>query len=121
MFGSTNLQIIKGYKLILALNTTFIAISILFLFLKRTLPARIPLWYSKEWGPERLTPNFLLWLLPASSFLIVILNLFLAKKIFSTTAKEGNSILADILTWSTLFFTFSNFLSLMRILLIFSP
>src|SRR3990167_2725706 len=104
MFGSTNLQIIKGYKLILALNTTFIAISILFLFLKRTLPARIPLWYSKEWGPERLTPNF-----------------FLAKKIFSTTAKEGNSILADILTWSTLFFTFSNFLSLMRILLIFSP
>jgi len=43
-----------------------------------TLPPVIPIWFSKPWGVERLSPTGWLFILPLSSFLITAINAYIA-------------------------------------------
>lgn len=63
-----------------ALNLALVAIisSVIFLGLSwPKLPPQVPLFYSLPWGKEQLAPPVLLWFLPASSSVLVVINLFL--------------------------------------------
>jgi len=58
-------------------------VVVLFLFWKK-IPPQVPLFYSRPWGEKQLASIFFLWLLPAFSFLVILINLtvaaFLAQK-----------------------------------------
>jgi len=57
-----------------------LAASLIFTLLKFTnLPPKIPLFYSKPWGQDRLVGKGLVWLLPAILFLLILVNTILAK------------------------------------------
>ena len=58
-------------------------------------PLAIPLWFSREWGEQRLAEPTLLWLVPLTSFLIMIVNFFLSRFF-----DQKEPILSSILIWS---------------------
>jgi len=63
------------------LNLALITLSasfFLLLFSWFKLPPKVPLFYSLPWGEEQLASPFYLWLLPASSLAIIIINLVFA-------------------------------------------
>ncbi len=63
------------------LNLALIALSasfFLLLFSWFKLPPKVPLFYSLPWGEEQLASPFYLWLLPASSLAMTIINLAFA-------------------------------------------
>lgn len=62
-------------------NLALIALSasfILLLFSWFKLPPETPLFYSLPWGEEQLASPFLLWLLPGSSLVTILINLIFA-------------------------------------------
>jgi hypothetical protein len=64
-----------------ALNLALVAIisSVIFLGLSWfKLPPQVPFFYSLPWGKEQLAPPAYLWFLPASSLVLVLVNLVLA-------------------------------------------
>lgn len=51
---------------------------ILFLVQYRSLPAQVPLWYSRPWGTDQLAHPLLLLLLPLGSLFLYAINALLA-------------------------------------------
>ena len=47
----------------------------------RSLPPAIPLWYSKPWGFDRLAHPLWLFLLPATSVLFYVINVFISTRL----------------------------------------
>jgi len=65
------------------LNLILIIILISFPFFKwESLPPQIPLFYSRPWGQDQLAPKILIFLLPAVSFVVFLLNSLLVKWLF---------------------------------------
>lgn len=56
-------------------NLILITISVFFIIIKwSVLPPQIPLFYSRPWGQEQLAPKFFIFILPAVSFLVFLVN-----------------------------------------------
>jgi len=56
------------------------------------MPMSVPLFFTAPWGEARLAPKIFLFLLPIVGFLVVVVNLILAK-----IAKEVSRILTQVL------------------------
>lgn len=84
----------KVTKIILIIN------SLIILFLAivwQKLPPAVPLFYSRPWGEPQLAKKIYLWLLPASAWILTLINLKIGSKIF---ASHRNLTLT--LIWSSL-------------------
>jgi len=71
----TNWLIQATGRIVIALNLASL-ISIIMLWGK--LPPAVPLWYSRPWGADQLAPPLALFILPAGSILVYLINLGLA-------------------------------------------
>ena len=59
---------------------TCVLVSILLLLWRfGSLPPLVPLWYSKPWGVDRLAHPLWLALLPAGSFVILVVNTIISR------------------------------------------
>lgn len=76
----------------LVLGIVAISISLL-LWRYSKLPPLVPLWYSKPWGVDRLAHPMWLILLPAGSFVILLVNT-IAARIFTRDMLIFSQILA---------------------------
>lgn len=74
------------------------------------LPPQIPLFYCRPWGEEILAPPSFLFLLPFSSLLVLIVNLFLAK------AFSQSRLLSIILIFSATLFSFLALFNILKII-----
>lgn len=59
-------------------------------------PLSVPLWFSREWGEQRLAEPVFLWFIPLISLSVIITNLFLSRFF-----DQREPILSSILIWST--------------------
>lgn len=81
-----------------------VGISFVFIFLSTIViwrnsaefPLAVPLWFSREWGEQRLAEPVFLWIIPLISLIVVITNLFLSRFF-----DQKEPILSSILIWST--------------------
>ncbi len=65
----------KTIKIGLQLSLAWLAIQLLLLaFFWRKLPSQVPLFYSRPWGTEQLVRPGGLLILPALSFLVMLIN-----------------------------------------------
>jgi len=80
-----------------------------------SLPPKIPLFYSKPWGQERLAGKELIWLLPSILLLLIIANTVLAK-IFASRI----NFLAQTVTVSLSILSLLIFFTLLRIIILVS-
>src|SRR3990167_10425023 len=53
--------------------------SLLILTAFAKLPPEIPLFYSKTWGAQMLTPKLYLWILPAITLSVYLLNMLISR------------------------------------------
>ena len=61
------------------ISFSFAIFSALLIWLNTSkLPLVIPLWFSKPWGKDWLAAPVFLWFIPSVSFLIILVNSFLA-------------------------------------------
>ncbi len=58
----------------IAALTQFVICGIALLWFWRSLPPKIPLWYSRPWGEERLTSPFFLLLPPLTALVFYSIN-----------------------------------------------
>ena len=86
------------------LSTLLQSLLILTAFAK--LPPEIPLFYSKTWGAQMLTPKLYLWILPAITLSVYLLNMlisrfllfneeFLKRALFATSAVVSTAAFLD--------------------------
>ena len=86
--------------------------SLIFTIIKfASLPPKIPLFYSKPWGQERLANREFIWLLPAILLLLILINTVLAK-IFAAKIL----FLAQIVSITLSILTFLIFVTLLKII-----
>lgn len=86
------LQFTQGSDRFVVLGTLIsffiLFIETLFLILVyRTLPSVLPLLYSLSWGEDQLVQKQFLFMVPVLNFTILVLNMFLSKKINRETSK----------------------------------
>lgn len=79
---------------------------------KNLLPEKVPLFYTRPWGEEQLAPNHFLFLLPAVSFLVLMLNMLLQRLLF----KRGEVALSWIILSSGLLFSILATFTLLKII-----
>ena len=102
-----------GITLISLLLTFF---SILLIWLnKARFPLVVPLWFSKPWGEDWLAAPSFLWIIPALSLLVILLNLVLARFLW-----ERKDPLSFLLIGSSGVVSGLLFYSLLRIILVVS-
>jgi len=82
-----------------------------FIFNFSKLPPEVPLFYSRPWGEEQLALNWQLAILPALSLIIFLVDLILAAKLYSQ-----ESLLAQILVWSSTIFSLLTTITLVKII-----
>lgn len=81
----------------LGISFAFIILSTIVIWQGRAeFPLAVPLWFSREWGEQRLAEPVFLWAIPLLSLLVAILNLFLSRFF-----DKKEPILSLILIWST--------------------
>jgi len=91
------------------ISLSIIALLAGFILLKwNQLPPEIPLFFSRPWGNDQLTPPINLWLLPGFSLLVLISNFFLAitgfkKEVLTRRLLAGNSLLFSLLCGLTIY------------------
>ena len=97
----------------------FIFIFCIFLFLIESsliltsfgkLPPQVPIFFSLPWGNSYLAPTIFLWLLPAISFLVFILNSFV-----SLFFLENDKFLKRVIFCASLLLVFACFYNLVKI------
>jgi hypothetical protein len=81
----------------------FLMIFLIFLNWVR-LPPEIPLFFSRPWGEKQLASPANLWLLPISSFSVVVFNLFLALFPFKKAVLARRLLAGAALVISLLYF-----------------
>ena len=110
-------KVLAPYEKLPALAVLLVVTSeILLLALHYKLPPQVPLWYSKPWSLSRLSEPFWLYLIPLSSFLILIGNNFLANK-----TNQLEKLISKVISLSTVIAVALGFISLLQILLIVRP
>ena len=108
--------IIKPYdKFIFAGILTIIGLELVLLATSK-FPPQVPLWYSKPWSLSRLSEPFWLYLIPLTSFLILIGNNFLANK-----TNQLEKLISKVISFSTVIAVALGFISLLQILAIVRP
>lgn len=100
--------ITKQVRISLAL--ILLQLGVIIFFFPR-LPPQLPLFFSRPWGEAQLTSPLTLILLPAFSFVFLIINsllssLFLEEKVF----------LAQLLIFGSTLFNFFNLIALIKII-----
>lgn len=105
----------RGTILWLLLTTllTALAAGLVALTIK-DLPPEIPLFYSLPWGESRLTSPIWLWILPAVSGVILLINLLISQFLFET-------VLSRILVATTTLVALMSLISLGKIILLGQP
>ena len=73
------------------------------------LPPEIPLFYSRPWGAEQLANSSQIFLLPVSSFIVLMLNIF-----FSVFLLRTNSLLSKLLIITSLVFSAFALIAIVR-------
>lgn len=84
--GSGDNSIIKLWTYQIATYSTLVSIagSVLLIVWKwQSLPPAVPLWYSRPWGEERLAHPLWLFLLPLTSFVVYLLNMWTGVRVLS--------------------------------------
>ncbi|MBU1129782.1 hypothetical protein KKE45_00480 [Patescibacteria group bacterium] len=104
----------KTNRKILRWNILFILIQLILLVYElNNLPPQVPFFYGLPWGSAQLAPASYLFLLPIFSFLVLLLNSFLA------TIFDLNSILLSyLLNISSLLFSLLALTTLLRIIIL---
>lgn len=91
---SVNLSFASLASLVISLF--FIIFSLLLIWRNAgSFPLAIPLWFSKPWGEERLAEPIFLWILPAASFSVVVINHLLSRYF-----QEREKVLYFLLLWA---------------------
>lgn len=93
---------------------TFILMVCLIGFHKN-FPPMLPVWFSYNWGLDRLANPTSLWILPA-----LVLVFFIVSLILSNLLSKSHEILAQIVLWATAFLSFVFLLSIYKIILLVS-
>lgn len=94
-----------------AINFLVLVMAVLLIYAHPSLPPKIPFWYSKQWGLDRLTNPNSLWLIP-----ILILVSMLTNYLFSSIVYKNHLVVAKILAWTSVFTSLVFLYSLYRIL-----
>lgn len=93
-------------------NIFFIVVQIALIFFRYTdLPPQVPLYYSQPWGEAQLATVSYLFLLPIASFIVLVLNNFLA--IFYLKSLQ---LLSRLLVVTSLVFSIFATLSILQII-----
>lgn len=95
-------------QLVLGINTT---ITALVAFFWQNLPPEVPLFYSRPWGQPQLANRVWVWILPGSSWLTTIVNLWLASRIY-----KKEPVLAISLVWAAALVVFLASVSLFEVI-----
>lgn len=99
----------------LAINLLVILLLVIFVIAHPTLPPKLPLWFSQEWGETRLAEPTYIWLLPTLAICFFLTSLTLSKLLH-----YSHPILAQVLVWTTTFISFVFLLSVYKIILLVS-
>ncbi len=83
--------------LLFVLSLMVIFLTLTLLLSKTNYPPYLPLWYSRPWGLDRLTPPVTLYVVPALALIFLIINHYLAN-LFSSS----NLALSKLLIWTAL-------------------
>lgn len=106
----------KINKKVFRWNLIFIIIQLVLLFFKfNDLPVSVPLYYSLPWGEAQLAPASTLFLLPAFSLIVGLINSILA-----VSFSESNPLFSHLLTTFSLIFSVLMFFALFRIIFLVS-
>lgn len=101
----------RSIKRVFKYSLFLISLSIIFIVFKfKTLPPEVPLFYSLPWGEKQLAPKFFLFLLPLSSVITLLVNIFFAKK-----AKE-ELLVAKLLIIGAFLFSLLAIITLFKII-----
>ena len=103
-FGLFSDKLLFFIFLFCILSTLLQSLLILTAFAK--LPPEIPLFYSKTWGAQMLAPKLYIWILPAITLVIYLLNMlisrfllfneeFLKRALFITSAVVSTAAFLD--------------------------
>lgn len=102
----------RVYSLFFRWNIFLISIQFLYLFYSYSkLPDQIPLYFSQPWGESWLASTHMIFLLPAFSLIIILINSVVAMLIHHQW-----SLLAKLLLAFSLIFTLLSLVSLFQII-----
>ena len=73
----------------------------------KELPSQIPLWYSLNWGPYRLSIKQYIYIIPALTFVLYIFSIFFCFQYLKTNIKEVARFISTITFLCVLFLSFS--------------
>src|SRR3990170_4943437 len=95
------------------LISIFMAVFSAFLIFNKMekLPPELPLWFSKDWGTQRLARPDWLWIIPSLIILVFLVNQLMARLLYSAG-------LIRIIIWSSVVFGIIISYSLVRILIL---
>jgi hypothetical protein len=103
---------VSFWALLLNLIVLFLAVGLLVLHFEK-LPPSLPLWFSKPWGAERLSPPIYLWLIP-----LIILTFLVSNNLLAKVVAGSNRVLSLVLVWGALIISLIILFPLYRIILI---
>jgi len=103
---------VSGNSVRVAMGLLLMGLLVL-LWQYRSLPAKVPLFYSQPWGEAQLASPWGLFLLPGTGVVVLIINGLLASLIF-----EKQKLLARILLVGVALTSFLTIFTLFRILLL---
>lgn len=97
----------------LRLGVLLVIIQLITLILNfQSLPHEVPLFYSLPWGEKRLADVKLLFILPLLSFIVLVINSLVAKKLY-----DKERLLSRISLFIALAFTVLTIITLFQIVL----
>lgn len=96
-------------------NLLVIVLMIVLIITHKNLPPKLPLWFSLNWGEERLALPSSLWILPLLASFYFVGGLVIGKLINKTYP-----IISQILVWATAFLSIVFLLSVYKIVLLVS-
>lgn len=107
------LKPVNYYSLVINLLVIFLLLTLV--LSHRSLTPKLPLWFSKAWGEDRLANPIYIWLLPALSS-----SFFLISNIVGKILNSDHPILAQVLVWTTTLISLIFLLSVYKIVLLVS-
>lgn len=112
-----NLGILRPYeKLSFSFSFFIIAFELILFVLHPKLPSLVPLWFSRPWSLNRLASSQMLYLIPASSLVILLTNNALANRL-----SQNSVLLAKTLSFISFLVSLIGLATLYQIFLIISP
>lgn len=101
------------FNLFFWLNLAAIFLGVFFAAFKfSALPNQVPLFYSRPWGEDQLAPKVFLFLIPACSLTVFLINLTTVKLL----VKNNQSFLSSVSQLFALLFSFLGLIALVKII-----